>query len=85
MPATCEICGRPEGCTLDLGGLEDGVPLGPVTLCDLCGRRACPDCLHEADCCFDDADLHADDPLWAPRGWRRLPQQEPNLDVWERL
>jgi hypothetical protein len=33
------------------------------------GRLACPDCLHESDCCFADSDDHAADPDWAPPGW----------------
>jgi hypothetical protein len=66
---TCSICSRPEGSTKDRCGNEDGVPLGPVGPCEVCGRLTCPDCQHEADCCFAEADDHMDDPLWCPVGW----------------
>jgi hypothetical protein len=66
----CQICDRTEGSTKDRGGDEDGVPLGPVTKCDTCGRWACPDCEAEADCCFVEVEDHANDPTWAPPGWR---------------
>jgi hypothetical protein len=64
----CQICDRLEGSTKDRDDAEDGVPLGPVEKCDACGRWACPDCMHEADCCFADAEDHADDPKSAPPG-----------------
>jgi hypothetical protein len=60
----CRICGRKEGSTKDRCGEEDGVPLGPVERCPTCKRSACPDCLHEADCCFLGHEGGA-----APRGW----------------
>jgi hypothetical protein len=84
IPETCEICGLPEGDTSD--GLD---PLGPMETCPLCGRRACPVCLSEADCCFLEADDHEDDPTWAPPGWRRASPSSHNLPdeaiVWERV
>lgn len=76
----CEVCGRKEGDCVDLSGLPDGIPLGPVARCELCGRWACPDCSHESDCCFAEADDHATDPEWAPPGWRRV-----NACEWKRL
>jgi hypothetical protein len=73
MPRECSICGRVKGSTLDRCGFPDdspnAVPLGPIRRCATCGRRACPDCLHESDCCFADSDDHAADPEWAPPGW----------------
>lgn len=72
MNATCDICERAEGDEVDRGGAHDGVPLGPIERCETCGRLACPDCLHEADCCFIDAEEHRSDPDWAPPGWIRL-------------
>lgn len=66
----CSMCGRKEGSTKDVCGDEDYTPLGPVEKCETCGRWACPDCLHEADCCFADADEHAGEPTWTPPGWR---------------
>lgn len=78
-PEICQVCGLPEGDTRD--GL---VPLGPMDTCDLCGKRACPNCLHEADCCFEAADDHEDDSVWAPKGWHRVPSNVPNADQWER-
>jgi len=67
---TCAVCSRKPGCTKNLCGEEDGTPLGALEKCDACGLVACPDCLHEADCCFRDADDHAKEPDWAPPGWR---------------
>jgi hypothetical protein len=71
------VCERAEGSTLDRGGEDDGIPLGPVEPCSLCGRMACPDCSAdnggEADCCFLEEDDYADDPNWAPPGWFRVP------------
>ncbi len=70
----CSVCNRRQGCTKDLGGHEDGIPLGPVTKCDPCGRWACPDCLHEADCCFTDY-TEGEGGLFSresPPGWKRL-------------
>jgi hypothetical protein len=65
-PCKCEVCFRPEG------DVPDGPPpLGELERCDLCGRLACPDCLHEADRCFADWEGHRDDRNWAPKGWRR--------------
>jgi len=51
--------------------------------CDLCGKRVCPVCLTEADCCFEDADDHDGDSTWAPNGWHRVPSQTSET-VWER-
>lgn len=46
------VCGeRMEGSTKDRSGREDGIPLGKIKKCQHCGRWACPDCLHERDCC----------------------------------
>jgi hypothetical protein len=79
MPETCQVCGLPEGDTRD--GLD---PLGPMEICDLCGKRVCPNCIHEADCCFEDAGDHEGDPTWAPKGWHREPSNLPNADQWKR-
>ena len=78
----CAVCGLSEGDTSD--GLG---PLGPVERCETCGKLACPVCRHEADCCFEDEADHADDPAWAPKGWRRLPPQSPDQGFveWERV
>ena len=81
----CDICERAEGSTVDRGGMEDGIPLGAIEFCDLCWYWACPDCRYEADCCFNKADDHSDDPAWAPPGWRRLPRHPDGYDQWERL
>ncbi len=85
MPPVCEICRRAEGCTDDRSGVCDGVPLGLVERCDTCGRLACPDCLHEADCCFVEMDDHADDPHWSPPGWRVTHVGEHGGYQWERV
>jgi len=71
MDERCEVCERAEGATCDRCWQEDGIPLGPIETCPTCNRRACPDCLHEADCCFADAEDHEDDPGWAPAGWAK--------------
>jgi hypothetical protein len=78
-PETCQVCGLPEGDTRD--GLD---PLGPMETCDLCSKRVCPNCLHEADCCFEDPGDHEGDPTWAPKGWHREPSNLPNADQWKR-
>lgn len=75
MTDECDICGRAEGSELDRCGEPDGVPLGPLERCETCNRLACPDCLHEADCCFAEAEDHKGDPEWAPLGWVKF--QEP--------
>ena len=86
MPAKrkyeCHVCGRKEGSTKDRCGSDDGSPLGQVEKCGTCGRRACPDCMHEADCCFADADGHQDDSTWAPPDWRLAepPNGTPSLN-----
>ena len=78
-PETCQVCGLPEG------DISDGLdPLGSMDTCDLCGKRVCPVCLCEADCCFEDANDHEDDLTWAPKGWHRVPSNLPNADLWER-
>lgn len=79
----CEICGRAEGSTKDRCGVEDGVPLGAVERCDLCEQLACPDCLHENDCCFVEADDLEDDPTWSPKGWIRTKAGDCN--EWQRI
>ncbi len=66
----CQVCNRLEGSTKNMIGEEDGIPLGKVEKCPTCGRWACPDCLHEADCCFVEADEHAAEECWCPPGWR---------------
>lgn len=71
VTAECEICRRQEGAEVDRCGEADGVPLGPIEPCETCGRLACPDCRHEADCCFAGAEEHRDEPDWAPTGWVR--------------
>jgi hypothetical protein len=71
----CVICGREEGSEVDVAGFPDGVPLGTIEACETCGRLACPDCLHETDCCFLEAEEHADDPEWAPPGWVKAAEQ----------
>jgi len=81
---TCAICGRREGETLDRSRQPDGIPLGPVVCCDLCGRWACPDCLTEADCCFVEMEDHNDETAWSPRGWLRT-KSSPDVNEWERL
>jgi hypothetical protein len=67
------VCERLEGDMHDRCGQYDGVPLGRLEKCDWCGKWACPDCLHEADCCFDwyweIANEEAGEPV-APPGWR---------------
>jgi hypothetical protein len=67
----CDVCGRNEGAEIDRSGGYDGIPLGPIEKCETCGRHACPDCLHESDCCFDDAEDHVAEPDWSPAGWAR--------------
>ena len=57
---TCPICG------------EDN----ELEQCKTCGRTACPVCLHEADCCFAEADDHSHDTDWAPHGWKILERVE---------
>lgn len=78
-PQSCQVCELPEGDTSD--GLD---PLGSMETCDLCGKRVCPICLDAADCCFEDADDHAHDPAWAPKGWHRIPSSMLNAVQWER-
>ena len=80
----CEICGRKQGSTKNVVGEEDGVPLGPVEKCATCKRWACPDCEHEADCCFAEADDHSADPTWAPRGWRLAESADMGFRTYER-
>lgn len=57
----CQVCGRRPG-LLDaernrFGGLDPNpeTPLGELDTCLDCGRRVCPDCLHERECCECDA------------------------------
>lgn len=51
----CDVCGRREGnrTTNRFGGpdMNPDTPLGPVTKCPACESMACPDCLHEQECC----------------------------------
>lgn len=74
-PKTCSICDRPAGSLLDRFGIPDGIPLGPIQRCDICGRNACPDCMHESECCFVEVDEHVHEPDWAPPGWRVMAVQ----------
>ena len=71
----CEVCGRKEGAEVDVAGFPDGVPLGPIEECETCGRKACPDCLHEADCCFVELGDHSNEPDWSPAGWVKADSQ----------
>ena len=81
----CDICERVEGSTIDCGGDDDGVPLGPIEFCPSCWQWVCPDCMHESDCCFDKEEEHSDDPTWAPPGWVRLSRHPDGFDQWERI
>jgi hypothetical protein len=58
---------------LDRWGGEDGIRLGALSLCPTCGKTACPDCLHESDCCWEDVDNQEDG--WIPDGWERVDSQ----------
>lgn len=53
--AACEVCGRRAGyAPLNRFGepdLNPDTPLGPIMECSTCGLMACPDCLHESECC----------------------------------
>jgi hypothetical protein len=69
MEQACEVCGEAS-------------PF--CERCDLCKRLACQDCLHEADCCFLEADDHNDDPAWAPPGWK-IAKVEGTFKEWQRL
>ena len=72
----CQICKRRPGTKkIDRFGNPDPnpqTPLGPLQQCESCGLWVCPDCWHEADCCFRDEAEHEDDPNWAPPGWKRI-------------
>lgn len=72
-PERCEICDRKPGDTNDRCNepTYDQVPFGPLEQCDLCQKWACPDCLHEADCCFED-----EEDAGTPRGWRLVEENE---------
>lgn len=77
----CDVCGRKCGtlndrCNFPPRFPEQEEPLGEIEWCDLCGKAVCPDCLHEADCCFEDAEDLSRDPQWAPRGWKRTSATE---------
>jgi hypothetical protein len=65
---TCEVCDRLEGSTKDRCNEEDGTPLGAMELCPTCGKWACPDCIHEIDCCFSNVDF-VNGVIKAPPGW----------------
>ena len=69
----CAICDRTPGhAPLDRFGQPDlnpETPLGELQICDCCGLLVCPDCSHENECCFRDAEDHAHEPNWAPPGW----------------
>ena len=89
----CEVCGRYAGTRDEIDRFEpsdprhevpplDATPLGSVEECSLCGKFACPDCLHESDCCFADAD---EKPVgWAPDGWRCEPDAKTGAVVYAR-
>lgn len=74
----CAICDRRCGSLLDRchepprPGDEE-VPLGEIVRCELCGKAACPDCLHECECCFDG--IEPGDP--APSGWELAAKSGP--------
>jgi len=72
----CRICYRFAGSQKDRCGEYDGVPLGPIKQCPTCKRWACPDCMHEVDCCFVEADEHTGERDWAPPGWRITKRDE---------
>lgn len=65
----CHVCCRKEGDKVDLSGRYDGVPLGAIEKCDTCGHWACPDCLHEADCCFGE---EFENTGATPAGWEKV-------------
>lgn len=50
----------------------DGIPLGPVTECPDCHKLACPDCMHEADCCFDADCENYTDSFCGRFGWFKI-------------
>ena len=68
----CQICDREPGTQVDRFRDPDPLPLGELKRCQSCGLLVCPDCLHEADCCFRDEEEHEDEPNWAPPGWTRI-------------
>ncbi len=82
----CSICDRPTGSLADRDGeLDEWAPLGPVTRCPTCKRLACPDCLHEAECCFVEADKHWQESKWTPKGWRMVDRIPGLVPYYERV
>ena len=75
-PSACDVCQRKPGTTKGRCGEKTDSRLGPLERCPLCKLFACPDCLHEAECCFIDEDAHMDNPTWAPPGWTRTSPEE---------
>lgn len=73
---TCQICDRAEGSTIDRCGNEDGSPLGAIERCPTCGRLACPDCRHEADCCFVEIDRREVERGLLVRWWAKVSDTE---------
>jgi hypothetical protein len=50
----CDLCGRAEGSRAGRHGEPVdplGGELGPVKVCEVCGRVACPECYAESVCC----------------------------------
>jgi len=65
-PHPCAVCGRRAGSVgVDVAGAPDGsvTPLGRVTRCPDCHQWACPDCLHDRNCCDGLAEDAATDAL----------------------
>jgi len=52
-PKRCANCNRKSGMTNRnrFGEREANSMLGPILVCPKCKRLACPDCLHEGECC----------------------------------
>lgn len=85
----CEVCDRKQGDTTDRTGSPDNdkVPLGAVTKCDVCARWACPDCLHEADCCFSEEfdQVYGEKAGEAPPGWMKKTNSPPGRTEFVRI
>jgi hypothetical protein len=50
----CDLCDRSEGSRAGRHGEPVdpmGGELGPVRVCEVCGRLACPECYAESVCC----------------------------------
>ena len=86
---TCVICGRAPGCVNDRCNHPPSYgktpePLGDLGPCPTCGKIACPDCEHEADCCFELADDHRSESGWAPHGWEHVGKNAHGGDEYKR-